>query len=92
MQYAGNIKRQNSPRGKKLSVKFPLCFPRVCVEAPLPDGISLQVDCLVHKSQSTLQDITQGQKEVMHVQSISHWAPANIGPYSQSVKVSKDGA
>lgn len=60
---------------------------RVCVEAPLPDGISLQVDCLVHKSESTLQDITQGQKEVMHVQSISHWAPANIGPYSQSVKI-----
>ena len=23
----------------------------------------------------------------MHVQSISHWAPANIGPYSQAVKV-----
>lgn len=23
----------------------------------------------------------------MHVQSKSHWAPANIGPYSQSVRV-----
>jgi len=23
----------------------------------------------------------------MHVQSISHWAPANIGPYSQVVEV-----
>lgn len=23
----------------------------------------------------------------MHVQSRSHWAPANIGPYSQSVRV-----
>lgn len=23
----------------------------------------------------------------MHVQSISHWSPANIGPYSQSTKV-----
>lgn len=23
----------------------------------------------------------------MHVQSISHWAPANIGPYSQGVKI-----
>lgn len=23
----------------------------------------------------------------MHVQSISHWAPANIGPYSQAVEV-----
>ena len=24
----------------------------------------------------------------MHVQSISHWAPANIGPYSQATLVS----
>ena len=23
----------------------------------------------------------------LHVQSISHWAPANIGPYSQAFKV-----
>lgn len=23
----------------------------------------------------------------MHVQGISHWAPANIGPYSQAIKV-----
>ncbi|KAF6204719.1 hypothetical protein GE061_018880 [Apolygus lucorum] len=26
-------------------------------------------------------------KHVMHVQSLSHWAPANIGPYSQAVRV-----
>lgn len=29
-------------------------------------------------------------KETMHVQSISHWAPANIGPYSQATKVRKE--
>uniref|UniRef100_UPI00398E6DF9 diphthine--ammonia ligase isoform X1 n=2 Tax=Pristiophorus japonicus TaxID=55135 RepID=UPI00398E6DF9 len=60
---------------------------RVCVEAPLPDGVPLQIDCLVHKNELTLQDTIKQQKEVMHVQSISHWAPANIGPYSQSVKI-----
>uniref|UniRef100_A0A023F2R4 Diphthine--ammonia ligase n=1 Tax=Triatoma infestans TaxID=30076 RepID=A0A023F2R4_TRIIF len=27
------------------------------------------------------------QKHAMHVQSISHWAPANIGPYSQAIRV-----
>jgi hypothetical protein len=27
------------------------------------------------------------RKRSMHVQSISHWAPANIGPYSQCVQV-----
>ena len=29
-------------------------------------------------------------KGTMHVQSISHWAPANIGPYSQVTKVRKE--
>lgn len=28
------------------------------------------------------------ERVTMHVQGISHWAPANIGPYSQAVKVS----
>uniref|UniRef100_H3BDI6 Diphthine--ammonia ligase n=1 Tax=Latimeria chalumnae TaxID=7897 RepID=H3BDI6_LATCH len=60
---------------------------RVCVEAPLPDGVLLQIDCLVHKCEISSNDTSCHQKQVMHVQSISHWAPANIGPYSQSVKV-----
>ncbi|XP_072425128.1 diphthine--ammonia ligase isoform X4 [Chiloscyllium punctatum] len=60
---------------------------RVCVEALLPDGVPLQIDCLMHKNRLTLQGTIELQKETMHVQSISHWAPANIGPYSQSVKV-----
>ncbi|XP_048456391.1 diphthine--ammonia ligase [Rhincodon typus] len=63
---------------------------RVCVEAPLPDGVALQIDCLVHKNNLTLQDTIEQRKETMHVQSISHWAPANIGPYSQSVKAVVD--
>ncbi|XP_048394258.1 diphthine--ammonia ligase isoform X3 [Stegostoma tigrinum] len=63
---------------------------RVCVEAPLPDGVALQIDCLIHKNNLTLQDAIEQRKETMHVQSISHWAPANIGPYSQSVKVGNE--
>lgn len=27
------------------------------------------------------------QRRVLHVQGISYWAPANIGPYSQAVTV-----
>ena len=30
----------------------------------------------------------EGDLITMHVQSLSHWAPANIGPYSQAVRVS----
>ncbi|GCC28140.1 hypothetical protein chiPu_0006567 [Chiloscyllium punctatum] len=63
---------------------------RVCVEALLPDGVPLQIDCLMHKNRLTLQGTIELQKETMHVQSISHWAPANIGPYSQSVKVGNE--
>ncbi len=32
----------------------------------------------------------QPRREAMHVQSVSHWAPANIGPYSQAVQVMKE--
>ena len=33
------------------------------------------------------EDCEGGERKTLHVQSISHWAPANIGPYSQAVKV-----
>ncbi|XP_048342176.1 diphthine--ammonia ligase isoform X2 [Sphaerodactylus townsendi] len=67
---------------------FDLCPPaRVCVEAPLPEGILFQMDCLAHKYSEISGDVPCYEKQVMHVQSISHWAPANIGPYSQCVQV-----
>jgi len=55
---------------------------RACIQLNLPDSIAMQVDCLVHCPQSTDTSV----REAMHVQSISHWAPANIGPYSQATK------
>ncbi|XP_067152761.1 diphthine--ammonia ligase isoform X3 [Apteryx mantelli] len=68
--------------------EFDLCSPvRVCVETLLPDGVLFCIDCLVHKYDIATDDMLHDEKLVMHVQSISHWAPANIGPYSQSIKV-----
>ena len=55
--------------------RFPL---RICVEAGFPDNILLQIDCVGYKTTD---------RQTMHVQGLSHWAPANIGPYSQAVKV-----
>lgn len=52
---------------------------RVCVQVPLPDNIALQLDCYGNRCNE--------DRYTMHVQSISHWAPANIGPYSQAVKI-----
>ncbi|XP_007480065.1 diphthine--ammonia ligase isoform X2 [Monodelphis domestica] len=60
---------------------------RVCVEALLPDEQFFSIDCLIHKYSVMIGEVLPPTKEVMHVQSISHWAPANIGPYSQAIKV-----
>ncbi|NXT53294.1 DPH6 ligase, partial [Pluvianellus socialis] len=68
--------------------EFDLCPPaRVCVETLLPDGALFCIDCLAHNYDVAMDDVLGDEKLVMHVQSISHWAPASIGPYSQSIKV-----
>lgn len=57
---------------------------RVCVQLALPIGVLLKMEVLLLCKR-------QGEGEglvTMHVQSWSHWAPANIGPYSQGVRVS----
>ena len=55
---------------------------RVCV-APerLGEGRRLVLVC---RGQTDCRD-----KRVLHVQSVSHWAPANIGPYSQGVRTAR---
>ncbi|KAM3595027.1 uncharacterized protein V6R79_017269 [Siganus canaliculatus] len=60
---------------------------RVCVQVPLPAGQLLQMDCLLHDWAEPLEEGCFHQKEALHVQSLSHWAPANIGPYSQALRV-----
>lgn len=56
---------------------------RVCVEAPIEAKVSLSA---IGKKPSAA--VSCSKIETMHVQSISHWAPANIGPYSQATFVS----
>ena len=56
---------------------------RACIQVNLPDDIAMQVDCLVYSPSNK----EASSREAMHVKSISHWAPANIGPYSQATKV-----
>ena len=56
---------------------------RACIQLNLPDDIAMQVDCLVYSPSNR----EASSREVMHVQSISNWAPGNIGPYSQATKV-----
>ncbi|KAM9787957.1 diphthine--ammonia ligase isoform 3-T5 [Syngnathus typhle] len=63
---------------------------RVCVQASLPAGHLLRMDCLLHKWSEPAAEGCFHRREALHVQSLSHWAPANIGPYSQALRV--DGA
>ncbi|XP_031559563.1 diphthine--ammonia ligase-like [Actinia tenebrosa] len=73
---------------------------RACLEANLDDDTLLQMDCLLYRpinipdkqrqtsnEQVAIPHTLRHSKETMHVQSVSHWASANIGPYSQAVKV-----
>ncbi|AOW07181.1 hypothetical protein B0I72DRAFT_134279 [Yarrowia lipolytica] len=55
----------------------PLPPARVCISARLREGIRCQL------SVSATRDL--GSKTGLHVQSRSYWAPANIGPYSQTI-------
>ncbi|XP_053553923.1 diphthine--ammonia ligase isoform X2 [Bombina bombina] len=74
---------------KMYGILFPDAPPsRVCVQCCLPqdglfwmDGLFWQPTAFPYKEESIFERIT------MHVQSISHWAPANIGPYSQAVRI-----
>ena len=50
---------------------------RVCVQSPIKSYALIEAVAFPHLP----------QKRVMHIQSISHWAPANIGPYSQCIEV-----
>ncbi|XP_067312391.1 diphthine--ammonia ligase [Pseudorasbora parva] len=60
---------------------------RVCVQASLPANQQLQMDVLLHDWTSACESDGFPQKDTLHVQSLSHWAPANIGPYSQAKRV-----
>ncbi|CAM0142061.1 unnamed protein product [Umbelopsis sp. WA50703] len=53
--------------------------PRALVGTTLEKPAKLQIDVMARRSSS------QDSKQTMHVQGMSYWAPANIGPYSQSV-------
>ncbi|XP_014285680.1 uncharacterized protein [Halyomorpha halys] len=50
---------------------------RVCLGTRLNEGTPVVINALAYSN----------EKHTMHVQSLSHWAPANIGPYSQAIRV-----
>ncbi|GFN97677.1 diphthine--ammonia ligase-like [Plakobranchus ocellatus] len=80
-----NYKTINSVYNSFFDINPPV---RVCVEANLPRNIVLQLDCQGHvkgKAGAEEGQESNNSRKVLHVQGLSHWAPANIGPYSQAV-------
>lgn len=59
---------------------------RACVQVPLPKHCPVILEAISWKSPNASGD-NKIEKMTMHVQSISHWCPANIGPYSQAAKI-----
>lgn len=72
----------NEVYSKKLNFQNPPT--RVCVETCLPEGCHVIMEVIAFKNHPN--DIDH-RRQTMHVQGISHWSPANIGPYSQSTKI-----
>ncbi|KAF5387982.1 hypothetical protein D9615_000523 [Tricholomella constricta] len=52
---------------------------RACVAVDLPLPIRVRLDCIAFVESSPTD------RQALHVQSLSYWAPANIGPYSQAI-------
>ncbi|XP_063230260.1 uncharacterized protein LOC134535177 [Bacillus rossius redtenbacheri] len=64
---------------------------RVCAELPLPARTPVALDALSFAPPCQAGEGEEGavacERRAMHVQGVSHWAPASIGPYSQAVQV-----
>ncbi|EPQ59934.1 hypothetical protein GLOTRDRAFT_125792 [Gloeophyllum trabeum ATCC 11539] len=52
---------------------------RACVAVDLPSPIRIMLDCVAYSREAI------SERSALHVQSLSYWAPANIGPYSQAI-------
>lgn len=54
---------------------------RACISVDLPEGTRVCLDC------TAFAEYDHGTRQALHVQGLSYWAPANIGPYSQAIIV-----
>jgi len=55
---------------------------RACVGVPLFSPARVSISCVAYETEDE-----QRERQALHVQGLSYWAPANIGPYSQAIRV-----
>ncbi|CAH1106414.1 unnamed protein product [Psylliodes chrysocephalus] len=65
---------------------FPNPPTRACVQVPFDPNNPVRLEAVSWKQPNCDTGDTV-ERQTMHVQSRSHWAPASIGPYSQSIRV-----
>ncbi|CAK9779456.1 adenine nucleotide alpha hydrolases-like protein [Cutaneotrichosporon oleaginosum] len=58
---------------------------RACVGCPLPGQQRIRIEIIGFDGRPRNRPV--GDRTALHVQGLSYWAPANIGPYSQAVIV-----
>ncbi|KAJ3563369.1 hypothetical protein NP233_g8983 [Leucocoprinus birnbaumii] len=68
--------RVNAVYGKYFGTSPP---SRACVAVDLPHPIRVRLDC------TAFIEPSPSSRQALHVQGLSYWAPANIGPYSQAI-------
>lgn len=80
---------EDFPRANKAYSSFFGSSPpsRACVSVVLPSNQRVRLEAMGYDD-SQLPERSGLGRSALHVQSISYWAPANIGPYSQAVMVS----
>lgn len=88
--YIGDMEQYGVINGEYIDViNFQNPPTRICVDCVLPKDCVIIMEVVAYKSFSSLANTPRddAKRSVLHVQGISHWAPANIGPYSQSIRV-----
>ncbi|KAF4574969.1 hypothetical protein EYR36_006323 [Pleurotus pulmonarius] len=68
--------RVNAVYGRYFGVSPP---SRACVAVDLPAPTRVRLECIFYR------ESRPEERVALHVQGLSYWAPANIGPYSQAV-------
>lgn len=91
--YAKRLNYPNPPIrvcvGVPLPKQCPVVMDALAFHYPRakPSGSQSNLNVSSELIKPSREDEYERRKHTMHVQGISHWAPANIGPYSQSVRV-----
>ncbi|KDQ64621.1 hypothetical protein JAAARDRAFT_232962 [Jaapia argillacea MUCL 33604] len=55
---------------------------RACIAVDLPSPLRVKIDCVAFREDGKRD---RRDRQALHVQGLSYWAPANIGPYSQAI-------